>query len=180
MQEQAQAAEAKVAEAQVGDSSGIATPEEKVVGRVGFECALDIFNTNWRTAWTQEQIDAARFFYTRGLADTTIFVNTAISNLQAAYKWLDENAINTAPKPAPEPAAEVAVADEAVAEVAVAPTVVDTAVTMELASAEVAVQVEVQIEAEVAAPVQEVVEPAAEAEPEAAVAEEVNLFADKQ
>lgn len=71
--------------------------EAKVVPeviRIGFEAALDKGDANWRQ-WTPTQMEFARFFYQQGAQDTTIFINSAIANMQEGYAWIGKNISET-------------------------------------------------------------------------------------
>ncbi len=130
MEDQAQAAPEADTAGTPSPQSPPAAPAEEI--RVGFEAALDKHNANWRNEWSQQNIEAARYFYRQGLQDTSVFVNASVRTLQEGYAWLGKNAAETAPvpqapvEPPQAPAAETPVAEAAVA----AATVVDTEVTL--------------------------------------------------
>ncbi len=125
------------------EQAPVAEQAQEVV-RVGFEAALDKRNANWRTEWTDAEVDGARFFYQAALQDTTVFINNAMREMQGGYTWLSANVANTT-------RATNSVADAEAAEAASA--VATLAATDEVAALVAEVEVPVDAAPEAATPV---------------------------
>lgn len=65
--------------------------ETNQVVQVGFSAALDAYFPEWRTEWTQPQVELARFFYKSGIEHAGLFVRSAVANFQEGYQVGTDN-----------------------------------------------------------------------------------------
>jgi hypothetical protein len=65
-----------------------AVSEGQVKIRVGFEAALDEFFPEWKSEWSEVEVNKARHFYHKGMNDTTVWINNGIAGIGEGYKWL--------------------------------------------------------------------------------------------